>query len=110
MTEHKKRRAPADVEPVRLDGLRYEAPLMGQPFGFGQDGGIVTARDDATGDLVWSQRVYTVDDGDDIEEEKQEVYIRTLALTDDRRALRVVNERGQRFGLGLDGRSPRALP
>ena len=105
MAEDKKRRKPADVEPVRHGGLRYEAPLMGDPFGFSQDGGIVTARDDATGDLVWTQRVYIVDHGDDIAEEKQDVYIKALALTDDRRALLVVDERGERFRLSLADRS-----
>ena len=105
MAEDKKRRAPADVEPVRHGGLRYEAPLMGSPFGFAQDGGFVTARDDASGELVWSQRVYVVDYDEDIEDDKQEVYIKTLALTDDGRALRVVNERGERFHLSLVDRS-----
>jgi len=66
MAADKKRREPADVEPVRHGGLRYEAPLLGRPFGFGQDGGFVTARDDATGDLVWTQRVYVVEYGDDV--------------------------------------------
>ena len=105
MADDKKRRKPADVEPVRHGGLRYEAPLMGAPFGFAQDGGVVTARDDATGDLAWTQRIYAVDYGDDIEEDKQEVYIKALSLTDDGRALLVVNERGERFRLGLVDRS-----
>jgi hypothetical protein len=105
MPADKKRREPADVEPVRHGGLRYEAPLMGGPFGFAQDGGVVIARDDVTGDLVWAQRVYVVTCDDDIEDDKQEVYIKSLALTDDQRTLRVVNERGERFHLSIVDRS-----
>ena len=105
MAADKKRRAPADVEPVRHGGLRYEAPVIGDPFGFGQDGGIVIARDDSTDELVWSQRVYAVPHGSDIEDDKQEVYIKALTLTDDRRALLVINERGERFRLSLLDRS-----
>ena len=105
MAADKKRREPADVEPVRHGGLRYEAPVLGRPFGFGQDGGFVTARDDATGDLVWTQRVYVVDYGDDIEDDKQDVFIKALALTDDRCGLLVVDERGERYRLGLVDRS-----
>jgi hypothetical protein len=109
MAEHKKRRAPAVVVPVRLGGLRYEAPLMGQPSGFAQDGRFVTARDDAPGELVWSQRVDVVDYGQDVQHDKEAVDIKALSLTHDHRALLVLNERGQRFELGLDGCSPRAL-
>jgi len=105
MAADKKRREPADVEPVRHGGLRYEAPFFGRAFGFGQDGGFVTARDDATGDLVWTQRVQVVDDRGDIEGDKQDVFIKALALTDDRRGLLVVDERGERYRLGLVERS-----
>lgn len=105
MAADKKRREPVDVEPVRHGGLRYEAPLLGGSFGFGQDGGFVTARDDATGDLVWTQRVYVVVDDDDIEGDKQDVFIKALALSDDRRGLLVVDERGERYLLGLVDRA-----
>jgi len=105
MAADKKRREPANVEPGRHGGLRYEAPLLGRPFGFGQDGGFVTARDDATGDLVWTQRVYLVDYRADIEDDKQDVFIKALSLTDDGCALLVVDERGERYRLGLVDRS-----
>ena len=105
MAADKKRREPADVEPVRHGGLRYEAPVVGDPFGFGQDGGVVIARDDSTDELVWSQRVYAVTHGSDIEDDKQDVFIKALSLTDDGCALLVVDERGERYRLGLVDRS-----
>lgn len=105
MSADQKRREPADVDPVCHGGLRYEAPRLGGPFGFGQDGGVVTARDEASGELVWSQRVYVVAGDDEIEDDKQEVHIKSLTLSEDRRALRVVNERGERFLVNLVDRS-----
>ena len=110
MAADKKRREPVDVEPVEHGGLRYEAPRLGQPFGYEQDGGFVTARDVATGALAWSQRIYVVEYGDDIEDDKQEVFIKTLALTADGTHLAIVNERGQHFELGLDGGGLQAKP
>jgi len=109
MAADKKRREPADVEPVQHGGLRYEAPRLGTPFGYDQDGGLVTARDAATGALVWSQRVYRVDYGDDIEDDKQEVFVKALAVADDGRALLVVDERGERYRVWLVDRSVERL-
>jgi hypothetical protein len=109
MPADRKRRAPAHIEPVRHGGLRYEAPHLGGPFGFGQDGGIVVARDDATGDLVWSQRVYVVSRDEAIEDDKQDVFVKSLSLSEDRQALRVADERGERFLLRLADRSVERL-
>jgi hypothetical protein len=109
MATDKKRREPADVQPVHHDGLRYEAPRLGTPFGFGQDGGIVTAHDAATGSLVWSQRIYVVDCGGDIEDDKQDVFVKALTLSDDGRALLLVDERGERYRVGLVERSVERL-
>ena len=106
----KKRRAPAQVPPLVVGKLRYEAPLMGGAFGFAQDGGIVVARRADTGDLVWTCSVYTVLVDPHMESDKQDVFIKSLVLAADGQHLAIVNERGQRFELGLDGCAPRALP
>ncbi len=110
MAADKKRREPVQVDPVVHAGMSYAVPRLGTPFGFDQDGGFVTASDAATGALVWSQRVYVVDYGDDIEDDKQEVYIKALQLADGGEALLVVNERGERFRVGLVDRGVERLP
>ncbi len=99
----KKRREPVDVPPVVVDGVRYEAPRLGTPFGFDQDGGFVTARRADSGALVWTRRVYEMPHDPSMEDDKQDVFIKQLALTADGQRLLVVNERGQRFEIGLDG-------
>lgn len=106
----KKRRAPVEVPPLVVGKLKYEAPLMGRPFGFAQDGGIVIARRADTGDLVWTCSVYTTLIDPQMEGDKQDVFIKSLLLGADGKHLAIVNERGQRFELGLDGCVARALP
>ena len=106
----KKRREPVDVPPLVAGDLRYEAPRLGTPFGYAQDGGVVLARRADSGDLVWTRRVYAVTRDPHMEGDKQDVFIKALTLTADGRRLAIVNERGQRFEMDLDGSRLRALP
>jgi outer membrane protein assembly factor BamB len=105
MGTDKKRREPKEVPPVQAGGRVYAAPHDGVPLGYAQDGGIVAARDADTGALLWSQRVYDVLYGGDIESDKQEVFITRLTLSADGQALDVDNERGETYRLGLMDRS-----
>jgi hypothetical protein len=106
----KKRREPVDVPPVVAGGLRYEAPRAGTPFGYAQDGGIVVARLADTGVLVWTRRVYPAASDPRMEGDKQDVFIKSLTLSSDGKRLVIVNERGQRFEMSLDGGGVSALP
>lgn len=106
----KKRRDPVDVPPLSAGGLKYEAPRLATPFGYAQDGGIVVARRADTGELVWTQRVYTVARDPSMEGDKQDVFIKGLTLTSDGKRLVIVNERGQRFEMSLDGGGVSAAP
>jgi hypothetical protein len=47
--------------------------------------------------------------GDDIEDDKQEVFVKALTLSDDARALLLVDERGERYRVGLVDRSVERL-
>ena len=106
----KKRREPVDVPPVVAGGLKFEAPRLGTPFGYDQDGGIVTARRADSGVLLWTRRIYEVAIDPAMESDKQDVFIQRMVLSADGRRLVIVNERGRTFELGLDGGGLRALP
>lgn len=106
----KKRRAPVDVPPLVVGGLRYEAPFLGTPFGYAQDGGIVVARHADTDALEWTRRIYTTVRDPHMESDKQDVFIQSLTLSADGQRLAIVDERGRRYELGLDGAGLRALP
>lgn len=99
----KKREEPEPVEPLVLDGVRYEAPLMGGDVGAPQDGGVLAAYDDATGRLLWTLVVYTHDNPDG--DEDPEVYIRSITPAGDGRSLCVINEHGQEFRVDLETRT-----
>lgn len=105
MVAAKKRREPEPVPPIEFAGMRYEAPLAGSPYGYQQDGGIVVARDLKNNTLVWTQRIYATEYGDDIEEDKQEVFIARMVLTTDNGALHIQDEQGVEYRLSLTDRS-----
>jgi len=107
---NKKRRAPPDVPALVVGALRYEAPLAGGPFGLAQVGGVVVARRADSGDLVWARSVYTTPVDPHMERDKQDVFIASLTLAADGRHLAIVDERGRRFEIGLDGSGARTLP
>lgn len=105
MAANKKRREPEPIPAVEAGGIRYEAPLMGAVYGFQQDGGIVVALDAASGLLNWTQKVYLIEYNDDIEHDKQDVFISRMVLTEDGTGLLIDNELGARFKLTFADRS-----
>lgn len=100
----KKRREPEVVPPIELRGIRYEAVRQGTPYGYKQDGGIIIARDAATGLLKWTQKIYHVDTDHSIEGDKQDVFISAMVLSTRGNSLLITNERGAQFELKLSNR------
>ena len=97
----KKRNEPAIVPHIEHNGIRYEAEQSGPRLGYSQDGGIVAARDAATGELQWSLRIYPIHYDASIESDKQEVFISAMTLSGDGASILIVNEAGKRFELRL---------
>jgi len=105
----KKRRPPEPVPPVVIDGIRYEAPLTGGEVDERQDGGIVAAIDDKTGRLLWTEIIYKIKRDPDIEDDKTEVYIKSMLPTSNLKALKIVNEEGKNFQLDLATRKVKKI-
>lgn len=97
----KKRRDPEPVEPVVLNGIRYEAPILGGEVDEHQDGGIVAAIDEKTGRLLWTAVIYPQEHDPDMEDDKQDVFIRSMAPDAKGKRLKIVNELGKAFWLDL---------
>lgn len=93
-----KRVGPPDVEPVTIDGVRYEAVHWGRERGLGQNGGYLEAVDAASGASLWLLQVYAIDYDPDLEEDVQDVFIETLKAGP-RGTLKVVDERGRRYAV-----------
>jgi hypothetical protein len=96
-----KRLAPDPVAPVSFEGRRYEAIDFGKARGLGQNGGYVAAIDEASGREVWVQRIYAIRYDRGREGDKQDVFITGLTLQPAEHALRIENERGERYRLDL---------
>lgn len=97
----KKRVGPKPVAPVSHNGIRYEVNHWGKSRGLEQNGGYVTAVDEDSGEELWTKKIYEVDYGGDMEDDKKDVFITQLKLSRWRNRLTVKNERGRRFAVDL---------
>ena len=100
----KKRREPEYVPPVETGGIRYEAPFECSLYGYQQDGGIIVARDAASGTLEWTQKIYSIAHDGDMEDDKQDIFIQSMVPTKNGKCLLITNEHGSRFELDLSTR------
>lgn len=100
----KKRLGPAKVEPVTIDGVRYEAIQWGKARDLDQNGGYIGAYDQNTGKELWLLKIYDVSYEGDIEDDKQDIFITRLRQKCGR-YLVIENEKGQRFIVDLKTRS-----
>ncbi len=101
MQTEKERAEPAIPASVTAAGVRYEAVPWAKGRGLGQNGGYISAVDAATGKELWTLKVYEVIYNDEMEEDKQDVFIAKLVLSADGKTLRVENERGGVFEVDL---------
>jgi hypothetical protein len=98
---NKKRAAPDPIEPITLDGVRYEPVQFGKARGLEQNGGYITATDIKTGKELWLIKIYDVRYLGDMEPDKQDIFISAMELTGDRGHLEIENESGARFLMDL---------
>ncbi|OMH26245.1 hypothetical protein [Motiliproteus sp. MSK22-1] len=104
MAIHKKRKAPDPVKPVSKAGIRYEALVWGRERDLGQNGGYIIAFDENSGDELWILKIYNVDYDNDMEQDKQDVFITKLSLSWISNQLKVKNERGEQYRVDLKTR------
>jgi hypothetical protein len=102
-----KRVAPLPVQPVELNGMRYEAPhfcVLVKPQllsrnGDCPNGGIVQAIEIHSGQVLWTVRVYETQYDERLERDVQDVFITGLRIEGDH--LIVKNERGNIYKINL---------
>jgi len=99
---------PAPVEPIFHEGIRYEALHWGKPRDLGQNGGFIAAFDGDGAEELWVARVYRITYGDK-SPQKYDRFITDLALSEDRTALIVTDERGGRYRFDLESHASTAL-
>ena len=99
-----RRKAPEKVEPLVHAGIRYETTVNGREFGFAQDGGVLLAFDEKSGEQLWVMQVYAIDINEKFERDAQICYITRITLSDDGKALWITNERRKQFSVNLADR------
>ena len=92
------------AEPVVLKGVRYEVVRGGRGRGLGQNGGLIAAIQQDTGEELWVLKVYEVAYDGKMEDDKQDVLITGLTASRWRNCLSLKNERGERYEVDLDTR------
>ncbi|MCF6281500.1 MAG: hypothetical protein L3J28_04680 [Candidatus Polarisedimenticolaceae bacterium] len=99
----KERSAPAHAKPVQQI-IRYEALPWGKRRGLGQNGGYITAIDNRSNQELWILKIYTVHYDDEMESDKQDLFITHLSLMKGGRQLIVKDERGRTYFVDLTTR------
>ncbi len=97
-----------ETEPVTIDGVRYDVDFRGEDSGLGQLGGVLSATDEATGELKWRLKVYDVVRNPAKERDTQEVFITSIEPGDEGTIL-VENESRRRFSVDLATQAVREL-
>lgn len=99
-----KRIAPPVVEPILVDGLRFEAIHWGRQRGLDQNGGYIAALDPASGAEVWTLRVYEIVYDADLESDVQDLFIERFESPGDG-TLIVIDEDGGRYVVNVAARA-----
>jgi hypothetical protein len=97
-----KRLAPPEVPPITFSKITYSAPHWGRGEGKEQNGGYIEATDATTGKFLWELRIYTVEYDLGLEQDVQDVFIRSMKIADG--TLRILSENGDTFVVDLSNR------
>lgn len=84
------------VPPVSAGGVRYEQIRNGLTAGFDQMGGYLAAYDEASGQQLWTLKVYDNQRVPGKEGDVQDVFFKSMTLQADGKIL-IENERRGRF-------------
>jgi hypothetical protein len=106
---HGKRVGPPEVPPAHIGPLRIEALHWGRERGLGQNGGFIRAVDERTGTEEWVLQVYGIDYDPEMEEDVQDIFIRSIQLVDEDASLLIADERGRHFRVAVESREVTTL-
>lgn len=110
MTNKSGSRIPApQVAAITQGGIRYEQVKNGLLAGLDQMGGYLLAKDDVSGELLWTLKVYDNQRQAGKEGDVQDVFFKSMQLQSDG-SLLIENERGKRFVVDPSARTAVAIP
>jgi len=96
-----KRAAPKDVPPIITDNAVYSVPHVRLPQFFMCNPGFVEARHPETKKLLWRIQIYNIKYDPALEQDLQDVFIKTMSLDKKNNSLLVSDERSRNYVLDL---------
>lgn len=93
------------VEPVEIDGVRYQQDTESFRHGGDQPGGYLVAIDPKTSARLWMLKVYPVEDHRAAGVTGGGLYFSSLSVVSGEKALEIVNEAGGRYRVNLTQRT-----
>ncbi len=99
-----KRVGPDEVEPIVLDGVRYEVIHWGKERGLEQNGGYIAAVDIENNQELWIVKIYSITYRSGLETDVQDNFIRSMILSADKASLMIEDENNRQFVLDLKTR------
>jgi len=96
-----KRAAPKDVPPIITDNAVYSVPHVRLPQFFMCNPGFVEARHPEIKKLLWRIQIYNIKYDPALEQDLQDVFIKTMSLDKKNNSLLVSDERSRNYVLDL---------
>lgn len=104
MTSEQAKRRVIRAKPVVKKGVRYEELRASKSRGFQQNGGVLVAINDDSGEELWTLQIYQTIYDEAEETDVQDVFIKTLKLNWRGTKLTIENERGKTFEVDLESK------
>ena len=96
-----KRAAPKDVPPIVTDKATYSVPHVRMPQFSMRNPGFVEAHHPETKKLLWRIQIYNIKYDPELEQDVQDVFIKTMSLDKKSNSLLVSDERSRTYVLNL---------
>jgi hypothetical protein len=98
-----KRRAPPQVPPVKIGGVRYEQARLGPQEAKGLRSGYLAAYQGDGDVLLWRVKVYDVAYDPQLEADVQDVWFRKMSASPDGKQILIENEIGDQYAVEVAG-------
>ena len=96
---------PAEVDPVVVGQVRYNVIHWGKNRGLDQNGGYIAATDTSSDKEIWVLKIYSTEYDPEMEEDVQDVFIKSMSKVWFKNKLKIINEDDQKYLLDLDTKS-----
>jgi hypothetical protein len=99
------RGAPPAVAPIVIDGIRYEQVMDAKVDDQPQRTGYLAAVKADTDEQLWLLRVYELTHVDNLEQDVQDVFFKSMSIEPSTGQLLIENEQGQTFSVDVVNRT-----